>query len=244
MILDLDIGNSRIKWLIHGSGQNREQGVCADAAELIALLENRRFKPSLVRASCVRNPEPIEKLDGWLLGRGLGQCIQAQTRASAGPVTCGYEVPGQMGVDRWLAVCASWHRIGAACVVVDAGSALTIDFVDAAARHLGGYIVPGVSLQQSTLLQATEKVRFRGDETLESLGPGTNTGQAVRRGVLRMFAGLIEGALGDFERQQGEGVALLLTGGDASLIGPFLDIDYLEVPDLVLEGIDVVMAAD
>jgi type III pantothenate kinase len=240
MILDLDIGNSRIKWRAQLGVGEYSDGVCATVSELTRALSDRGLLPSRVRVSCVGQPSQIDALNKWLVRHQLLQCELAVAGASAGPVRSGYEQPVQLGVDRWLAVCAAWQCVGGPVVVVDGGSALTVDFIDGDACHLGGYIVPGLAMQQASLLSATEKVRFD-DVSLQSTLPGINTGQAVGRGIARMSSALIERAVMDFNQRLGAEVSLLLTGGDAAAIGQILAIPFVVVPDLVLRGIALVM---
>jgi type III pantothenate kinase len=190
--------------------------------------------------SCVGQASQIEALDEWLMQHRLQQCELVVASASSGPVYSGYEEPAQLGVDRWLAVCAAWQCVGGPVVVVDAGSALTVDFVDGDARHVGGYIVPGLAMQKGSLLSATENVRFD-DISLQSTLPGVNTGQAVGRGIARMSSALIERAVLDFSQRLGAEVSLLLTGGDAAVFAQILEVAFVIEPDLVLRGIALVM---
>jgi type III pantothenate kinase len=125
--------------------------------------------------------------------------------------------------------------------VADAGSTLTVDYIDGQAFHLGGYIVPGLAMQRNSLQLATEKVRFDAALAIDSLAPGTDTGQAVNRGVVHMLAAFIDSAVADLSSRVGQPAALVLAGGDAPLIGPFLESNYEYVSDLVLQGIDLVM---
>lgn len=241
MILDLDIGNSRIKWLLRDARESAVRGVCSGAGELIALLEERGIRPQRVRASCVGARVQVDELNAWLSANQLPRCELAVTRARSGPVVCGYQQPQQMGVDRWLAVCAAWRCVGGPCVVADAGSALTIDFINNNARHLGGYIVPGLAMQQASLLSATENVRYKRDSSIDSVAPGASTGQAVTQGVVRMLVALVEGAVSDLAGESGVEVTLVLTGGDAPVLGQFLSVPYILQPDLVIQGIELLL---
>ena len=240
MILNLDIGNSRIKWQTQGDDGGYSGGICNTVSELIGILVDRGILPSRVRVSCVGKKSQIKALNAWLIQHRLRQCELAVAGASSGSVHSGYEQPAQLGVDRWLAVCAAWQCVGGPVVVVDAGSALTVDFIDGDACHLGGYIVPGLSMQQASLLAATEKVRF-GDVSLQSTLPGKSTGQAVGRGIARMSSALIERAVLDLGRRLDAEVSLLLTGGDAAVLGQILEIPFAIEPDLVLQGIALLM---
>lgn len=241
MILDLDIGNTRIKWRARATDGRDCVGVCNTVAELCAEIGARNIVPDRVRVSCVRDASQLDSLNAWLVSQQLPVCEIAVSTAYAGPVHNGYQRTGQLGVDRWLGICAAWQRLGMALVVVDAGSALTVDFVDGSARHRGGYIVPGLAMQRGCLLSDTDNVRFGDDVKLQATCPGVNTAEAVGQGILRMFSALIERSVVDFSDSLGSDVALLLTGGDGPVIGQALKIPYVLEPDLVLQGIDLVL---
>ena len=85
----------------------------------------------------------------------------ASSTDTAAGVRNGYSNPAQLGVDRWLAVIGAFHRHRDACCVVDAGTALTIDGVDATGQHLGGFIVPGPRLMVESLLTGTSDLADR-----------------------------------------------------------------------------------
>lgn len=242
MILDLDIGNTRIKWRSRAVDGGYCNGACNTVAELYAEMSARGIIPHRVRVSCVRDASQVDSINAWLVSQQLAACEIAVSTASAGPVRNGYQHADQLGVDRWLAICAAWQRLGVALVVVDAGSALTVDFVDGNAHHRGGYIVPGLAMQRGCLLSDTDKVRFGDDIKLQATAPGANTGQAVGQGIVRMFSALVERSVQDFSERLGVEVSLLLTGGDGQVIGQALEIPFVCEPDLVLQGIDLVMA--
>lgn len=241
MILDIDIGNSRLKWLLRDSGGVESRGTCSSMQQLIKLLCMRSVLPQRTRVCCVGESQKLEHLDEWLQQNQLPLLERAVASRFAAGVSSGYEQPQRLGADRWLAVCAGWHKTGRSTVVVDAGSAMTIDFIDASGGHCGGYIVPGITMQQRSLLANTQQVRFDTDFSRAGLVPGVATVNAVNNGIARMLTAMIEYSTASFSRLSGESPELLLTGGDAPLVGPLLDVPYLLEPDLVLDGINLVM---
>lgn len=236
MILDLDIGNTLAKWRYRSSGGDLlGSGVAATVAELTAELEALAFQPGRVRASCVANPAFLDELDAWLSPLGL-QSERLVATAACGGVTSGYREPGQLGIDRWLAVCGAWDLVKGSCVVVDAGSALTVDVIDADGQHQGGYIVPGFSLCQRSLTGKASQIEVSGLPEGAELAPGANTTEAVQRGAILMLAALVERAC----KEAGDNPVLLLCGGDAPLVGGALGLKYRHEPDLVFQGMDIV----
>ena len=69
-----------------------------------------------------------------------------------GFVKNGYREPSSLGVDRWMVVLAAYHRCSGTALVIDLGTAITLDYIRSDGQHLGGYIVPGTHLSQRALL--------------------------------------------------------------------------------------------
>ncbi len=241
MILDVDIGNSRVKWLLREGGCVAERGSCASIDSLISLLRRRDLFPRRTRVCCVGEAGGVDQLDTWLMLNQLPAVEKAVSTRSGAKVTNGYQQPERLGVDRWLAICAAWHQSEGATVVVDAGSAMTVDFVDGQGNHCGGYIVPGFAMQQRSLIANTRLVRFDTNPSGLELGPGRSTTGAVNNGITLMLKSMIESALQYFRLISGEAPELFLTGGDAELLSDFLQVPHILEPDLVLHGINLVM---
>ena len=74
-------------------------------------------------------------------------------------MTSGYRDPERLGVDRWLALIAARERSKQPTVIVDAGSACTIDLLDSEGRHLGGYILPGLTAMGEALVRGTHQIQ-------------------------------------------------------------------------------------
>ncbi len=241
MILDVDIGNSRIKWQTRDSSRVVNRGTCSSIGGLVELLRDYSVLPQRTRVCCVGDSAILDQLDGWLQQNQLPLLERAVTVPFAANVKNGYEEPQRLGVDRWLVVCAAWHKTRTATVVADAGSAMTVDFIDVSGGHCGGYIVPGIAMQQEVLLENTQQVRFDTDFSKVALDPGRTTVSAVNNGIARMLTAMIESSTIGFSSSTNELPQLLITGGDAPVLAPLLKLPYLFEPDLVLEGINLVM---
>jgi type III pantothenate kinase len=146
-----------------------------------------------------------------------------------------------LGVDRWLALLAAWSERGSACLVVDAGSAMTLDFVSGHGRHLGGYIVPGLNLMQRSLFTGTAGARIQPQSRDADYRPepGRDTDTAIRHGCLGMAADFVRASLAGIEG----GADLFITGGDADTLSPHIDTDSpVRIrPTLVLDGLALVL---
>lgn len=243
MILELDCGNSRIKWRV----------VCADGRVLFAgaslgnfeLLEVLQGLSGLSLRRCrlvsVRSELAVSELVALIRKEFSIVCLVAGSQGSCGGVVNGYSDPARLGVDRWLAILAAYSRAGGdACLVIDAGTAVTVDLVKAGGEHLGGYICPGVRLMIDQLVLNTNGIaQLRaGMSALGELSPGRCTDDAVAHGVRLMLKSYIESQLQLAQRALGGDYAVFITGGDADLIGP-LSAQALIVPDLVFIGLAI-----
>lgn len=236
MIIEMDAGNSRIKWrwLDEHRGDIIKQGVCESVDELITQAM-AGARPVMVRMCSVRASAVTDTLREWIADSwGLELQLARVTRRCAG-VSNQYQDPQRMGADRWLAMLAAYNRSPGACVVVDAGTALTLDVVNGQGLHLGGYILPGRRLMADSLEQNT-LIRLRHRTSSETV-PGTDTETAVLNGILASQVALLDWAMSKLADAEA-GTRLVLTGGDAELLAEQLPQQHAEVvPGLVLDGL-------
>ncbi|SDT02038.1 type III pantothenate kinase [Pseudomonas oryzae] len=242
MILELDCGNSLIKWRILQSDglPPVHAGSVASDRELLDALQC--VDPAALRwcrIVSVRSEGETRQLLDLLATRYLLSVRQAVPARSCMGVSNGYDDYQRLGLDRWLAVVAGYHLAGKACLVIDLGTAVTADLVDARGQHLGGYICPGLPLMRAQLRTHTRRIRYEDGEVvqvIEDLAPGHNTAQAVERGCLHMLRGFVEEQCRLARDWLGADFEVLLTGGDAGLVAdlcPAADV----VPDLVFRGL-------
>ncbi|MEH6471321.1 MAG: type III pantothenate kinase [Halopseudomonas sp.] len=235
MILDIDVGNTRLKWR-HGS----QQGFVNTAGLESSVLQHAwsgLMRPQRVRLVSVAGADIDRVVSDFCQQQWRVAAEQALTQAAQAGITNSYSTYQTMGADRWLAMLAGFNRTEGGCCVVDCGSAVTVDYVDAQGRHLGGYIAPGVRLMRKGLLSNTrqidlpEEVRSRFDTR-----PGTSTAEAVGHGIELMMAALAQRVVRDCRTMLGEASSLLVTGGDGER---FLDSAGAGewCADLVLDGL-------
>jgi len=250
MILAIDAGNSRTKWgIFDDAGELQTHGAFVNAGfNTHDAPQVWRSCPSAV-VSNVAGPEMAEKLTAALQIFDIPMNV-VQSSSYACGVTNSYAQPGQLGTDRWAALIAAWHLYHAPCVVVNAGTALTVDALvpDVAAQQavfLGGMILPGFRLMQDSLYQRTAGI---GEY------PGTvqpfpqNTGDAVYSGAVAALAGAVSSMLDKLEsyllaKQQEPRLRCIITGGDAALLAQALSDDLhlngqvVIADNLVLQGL-------
>ena len=241
MILEIDLGNSRLKWR-----EVAENGTRGPVGWLNSSFLNRGLDihltelPRRIRVASVRAPADEAALSAWANARfGITPEFARSTAAIAG-VLNGYDTPEALGIDRWLAVLSAFTAQRAPVIVMDFGTAMTADVTSGDGRYLGGFIAPGLSTMKRSLLSGTDRVRF--DESLlsESLRPATDTQCAVNRGIMLAVTGFATSCWTECQAISGAPKALL-TGGDAAAIAPYLTFPFEIRPDLVLDGLAIAL---
>ncbi|TWI58300.1 type III pantothenate kinase [Pseudomonas duriflava] len=241
MILELDCGNSLIKWrVVNADNKVASSGVVHSDSELVqVLLES----PSLSLTSCrlvsVRSEEETDELIEQLNSQLGLVCLQAKPAETLLGVANGYEDYKRLGMDRWLAVLGGFKLAGdKACLVLDLGTAITADFIDADGQHRGGFICPGIPLMRRELQTHTRRIRY--DPQFEGASghplPGRTTAQAVEGGCVYMLRGFVRTQHELAIELLGSDVAIFLTGGDAELVKDVIPGSRI-VPDLIFVGL-------
>ena len=170
-------------------------------------------------------------------------CGLALRWISVTPEACGVRnlyQPGQLGTDRWAALVGARHLAGARpTVVVNAGTATTIDALDAPGDFLGGMILPGLSMMERALRTGTAGLT---EVPQGGFSPfPRSTADAITSGTLQATVGAIQRLTGMLKERTGQNVAQVLSGGQASCLMPLLE-PTCQIEDLlVLEGIACLM---
>jgi len=235
MILQIDAGNTRIKWRIIDAGTTIADGHQLTRSFIDGEALRLPIISSLKKAQlCNVAGESVAALLVAQLAAQYNLDLQlAQVSQQVGSVICGYEHPEKLGVDRWMAILAASDGRQAPLIIVDAGSAVTIDMVDDRGRHRGGYIVPGITLMHAALWKGTDRVKVDQQHSDSLSIPGINTEQAVGKGCSFMLVALIERLLASYSAD------LVITGGDGERLNSQLARPGDYIPDLVLDGLSV-----
>lgn len=221
MNLLLDQGNTRTRWVVMAGDHIAARGVLdAPGVDPLDGLGDWVGRVAVVAVSSVASVERRAALVARLGQLGYLEPRFLEPLPAAAGITNGYRDHARLGVDRWLVMLGAGQLGAGAFLAVDAGTAMTLDAVDAGGRHLGGYIVPGYRLQCRALHGGTAQVGL--SELEPALGWGKETGEAVSHGVLLGLAALVDRALIELQRGVGDTCRLVLTGGDAGRIAPVL----------------------
>ena len=243
MILELDCGNSFIKWRVLGAqAAVVGGGVVGASEELLAALHSL---PGLAlraaRMVSVRSDEETSSLSDLLHARFGISPLCARPAAEVAGVRNGYEDYQRLGLDRWLAILAAHRLSQKACLVLDLGTAVTSDFVAADGEHLGGFICPGVPLMRNQLRTHTRRIRYDDDaaeRALHALVPGRSTVEAVERGCSLMLRGFVQTQLEIAGEYWGDSFDVFLTGGDSGSVAQMLPAARV-MPDLIFVGLAI-----
>ena len=231
-VLDIDIGNTRVKWRC-----GEQRGVSLHGEDWAQSFSGLSAAPGRVRVANVAGPEIEAGLAQWVANNWGLQLEVAATSHSAAGVRCGYPDPSQLGIDRWLAVLAASQKVEGGAVIVSAGSAVTVDLLAADGNHLGGYIVPGLEMQRRALFAGTSQVKISGQWHGVKGVPGSSTSEAVFNGCTIMVVELIRSA----RDRLAAAAPVLISGGDAEYLLPYLGDQAEWVPELVLDGLSVLI---
>jgi type III pantothenate kinase len=239
MNLLVDIGNTRLKWaflldgeLITGPALVNQQITRHELVEIWKM----RLPPDRLAIACVSSPPLLELVYAVAVELWPSiEIISIKPQVHACGVHNTYQQPEKLGVDRWLALVAVRNHYQLPACIVDCGTAITVDFIDADGRHQGGLISPGLTLMKKSLALGTETLEYH--EANYDFGPANFTEAAIYSGTLSAAVGLIEHVL----TKQSNPMQLILTGGDAGIIAAQLGIEPIIDSDLVLRGLAIAM---
>lgn len=231
-VLLIDIGNSRLKWQLRtGHGESQSGAVDKDNAARFAW----PVGPEQVLVASVRENAELQQLFSDLYGARL-HWLSAPLPQYTEFRHC-YPQPQRLGVDRWLAMLGARRLYSSGnLLVVDSGTALTVDLLSDDNAHQGGFIVPGLMMARAALFGGTDKVRQFDDEADQlSLAPGRNTVNCVAAGTLRQHVALVKSVMAEYPDHR-----LLVTGGDGDMLAALLG--SASYPDLIFDGMDSLCA--
>jgi len=233
-MLLIDAGNSALKWAVVDAGQWRAQGR-SDYADWSGLKAELTPDATCFIAS-VADAARDAALTA-LLGEAGSAAVWLKAEAVLGDLKNSYLDPQQLGVDRWMGLIGARQRTCDPVLVVSAGTAMTVDALAADGVFLGGVIVPGFALMRQALQQGTARVA---DASGEWQAFPRATADAVYSGLLAALCGTIRQQYAHLAEFSGKPPRCLLTGGDAALLLPHLNLPAELIPALILEGIHCV----
>jgi type III pantothenate kinase len=229
-LLTVDCGNSTIDCLWHDDGRRLRLPADVAAAALLAVLRERR----VARCVAVRVVAGAARL---LTEACAGERIPL---AWAGqdlpcPLPLAYDTPATLGADRWLGALAAHRRFGRA-IVVDCGTATTVNLVDADGTFRGGPIAPGLRALAAGMAALTPALPAPDLDGAPAM-PSRSSASAVTTGVVLGYCGLVERLVADAIAVSRGSVQVLVTGGNAERLRRHCRLQLRHEPDLVHQGL-------
>ncbi len=233
-VLAIDVGNTRIKWGCGSEGGWLRQGWVPTAQPQALAAEFTGLPaPGRVAIACVAG-DAVRAAVAAALPAAAGSPLWLAASAVQCGVRSGYADPASLGPDRWAALIGARRLTGAACVVVNAGTTMTVDALGGDGVFLGGCIVPGARLMREAMARDTANLALR--DGAFSYFPD-NTGDALFSGAVNALAGAVERMARYLEEITGAPPPVILSGGDAPLVEKRLNAQVTVVDNLVLEGL-------
>ncbi len=245
MKLLIDIGNTRVKWALANS-QIIAQGEMHDVPG--ALAEHIESVRS-IWVSCVGKPSTLASVAKQLKGLLSLELNLAKVTRCAGGLVNQYRDLDRLGVDRWIAAIGARARLPCGpFIVIDAGTAITIDYVDADDQYQGGVILPGFATMHDSLLGRTAGIQSQRQAVSGVIGKTTQ--ECVNSGSQYGVLGAVERVVSEMQSQAGEpqagepqagepAVKLIITGGDAQLITRLSHLSLEYHANLLFEGLNM-----
>lgn len=240
-LLALNVGNTRTQLGAFVDGRLTDDRRCAhdepDAlARMIAELHDplRGDEPVAVCLASVH--ETMAERVVRAVERSLGLLVSRVERDVPVPIGRQLDPEAIVGEDRLLNAAAAFDRLKQACAVIDAGTAVTVDFVDGAGTFQGGAILPGLRTQARALHEhAAQLPLIKFEPPNEPIGH--NTIQAIRSGLFHGVRGAVRELVEKYAEFYGGYPKVVATGGDAEMLFERYDLVEAILPNLTLEGI-------
>ena len=242
MLMVMDIGNTRTKWaLANVNGSLQETQVCLNADVAKSELKRTLKIVKRVLVANVAGPHMAESVTALAPQNLQFDFVSAQTQACG--VINRYQQSQTLGADRWAALVAAWHMNKQPTVVVNAGTAVTIDALarDKGTKNgvfIGGTIMPGLRPMHEALGSSTAQLKAARDGAAR-LFP-TTTQDAIESGCINAIVGAILVMLQHLEKHSAYLPKLVLCGGDANKVAEALKPHIkrvIIVENLVLQGL-------
>ena len=240
----IDIGNTRLKWAQYASPQPgaavlAQGAVFLENIDALADSEWRQLTPPHSLLGCNVAGDAVrrrveEQLELWDLP--LSWVVSSSHAAG---VRNGYDYPGRLGADRFVAQVGARHHVLARgrarpVLVVMVGTAVTVDALDTEGRFLGGLILPGHGIMLSALQGGTAGLRVPTGEVVDF---PTNTSDGLTSGGTYAITGAMERMHRHLTERCGETPLTIMTGGAGWKVAPWLAIEHELIDSLIFDGL-------
>lgn len=238
MLLAIDIGNTNIhNGIFQGKTLKKRFKVPTYSKDL-----KNQYRPYANRVDTVIIvsvvPKALQRLKKTLKEISVGKVFIVGRDIDSGVKNL-YKDPCQVGQDRLVNAMAAYELYGNAAIVVDFGTAITIDVVNKKKEYIGGVIAPGVEISLDALSERAcllPKVRLRKAKNIL----GKETSESMISGAIYGFSSLCDGLVEKLKKKYCRSARVIATGGMSTLIGPYCKcVDRID-PDLTLKGLRLI----
>ena len=220
MILLIDIGNSRTKYVHLISGELSATTQLNNDDFSAQYFVKYFSQASQIIVANVAKSALTDELATWCARQKISY-KQVHSEQQKNKLISAYQEPMTLGIDRWLALLGTMHLYSQENVlIIDAGTATTVDLLAANGEHQGGWILAGINALFSSILSHSTLVHAN-NKTTPSLAFGANTSDNVNNACWAATLGMIERAL-EQAQQLGEINRIILTGGDGKALTTLL----------------------
>lgn len=236
-LLAVDCGNTHVKWGLHDGRNWLRQGVVVQGDPGGKALLEKEWQdlrePGCIVVSSVAGVQAKADLSE-LFSRWKAEPQWITAAAYQCGVRNYYTDPAKLGSDRWAALVAAWELQRQGCLVVDAGTAMTVDALSDTGEFLGGIITPGFDLMRKTLTENTAALKSDGGKLCDY---PDSTVDAIYSGALHALAGAVERMAALLTTTLGHAPDCIVSGGGARQLQPRLNLNARVVDNLVLDGL-------
>ena len=242
-VLAVDSGNSFLKWtyFINNHRVIQDKVLNHDIESLPGAWESLK-QPDVIIVAHVASNAIYDKLSQFFDIWNTRPNWVTATQRQCG-VTNNYEDPSQLGSDRWAALIAAWDKYHESCLVVNVGTAMTVDALSNNGVFLGGIIIPSSNILLNSIKSSTQIDLGHKEDYRYEIFP-IKTVNAIYSGVIHSCVGSIERMMRLFNLQQEHAVEnCIISGGGVADILPYIDFNHTVIDNLVLDGL-LIMAKD
>lgn len=257
MLLAVDVGNSHtVSGVFSGDKLVAEWRLKSDrdrtgdelAIRYHSLFQIAGIDPDTISGFIVSSVVPtletawMSYADRYLAGQLLSSPI-AVSHALTSDLVIATENPSEVGADRIVNSIAACQRFAPPLIVIDFGTAITFDCVDADKKYLGGTILPGIGISLDALSAKTAKLPRVDIDKAPKQAIGRNSVEAIRSGILIGFGGMIDRMVDRLSKElatDSQQVNIIATGGMAHLVAPYSENLHIIDPMLTLKGLKII----
>jgi type III pantothenate kinase len=232
----IDIGNSRQKVGLFQGPQLLEKHIFSNAADTLSLLSGR---PLAIETILISSVVALSREFTDSISARCSRMLMLSPTLPL-PVKINYRTPQTLGVDRLAAVCGAFQLFpNTNCLVVDAGTCINYELLDAAGVYQGGIISPGVFMRLQAMHHFTDSLPLLQPEQ-NPHWLGSDTASCMQSGAVVGACQEINGFIHRYQ-QSYPNLKTILTGGDAPFFESQLKPSIFVAPDLVLEGLNRIL---